>query len=142
MSGTAPTSGRLASTVGNDTDVQISRENQKKINTFAIRNGWLEELNQERKQKENEIKNLEDAEADILMFEDDQIPVPILVGDCYIHYSQDKATGIISGLVDKTKKEIEIIQSKITTIKTEMSELRSELYSQFGDNINLENEDE
>jgi len=35
-----------------DSDVHISRENQKKINTFAIRNGWLEELNQERQLKE------------------------------------------------------------------------------------------
>jgi len=35
-----------------DSDVHISRENQKKINRFAIRNSWLEELNQELKLKQ------------------------------------------------------------------------------------------
>lgn len=41
---------------------------------------------------QNEIKNLEDAEAEILMFTDDTISVPILVGDCYVHYTQENAT--------------------------------------------------
>jgi len=36
-----------------DSDVQISRENQKKINSFAIKNGWMDELKQQ--QARNEV---------------------------------------------------------------------------------------
>ena len=44
--------------------------------------------------------------------------------------------------MEKARAEIKRIESRVLEIKQEMSSLKSELYSQFGDNINLENEEE
>lgn len=44
--------------------------------------------------------------------------------------------------MEKAKAEIKEIDTKIAAIKTEMAELKNDLYSQFGENINLENEEE
>jgi prefoldin subunit 4 len=124
-----------------DTDVHISRENQKKINTFAIRNGWMEELTVELKAKQNDLKNLEDAEAEI-MLQDDTSSVPIFIGESYVHFNQDKASEVVEELMKRTKEEISSLESKIDEVRREMSSLKSELYSKFGDNINLENEED
>jgi hypothetical protein len=44
--------------------------------------------------------------------------------------------------MEKARAEIRRIEGRVLEIKKEMSGLKSELYSQFGDNINLENEEE
>jgi chaperonin cofactor prefoldin len=51
---------------------------------------------------------------------------------------QDK----IQELKDKAKKEIKGVENQIDQVKKEMSALKSELYSRFGDNINLENDED
>jgi len=124
-----------------DSEVHISRDNQGKINTFAIRNGWLEELTVELRAKQNELKNLEDAEGDIMLL-DEEDPVPIMIGDSYVYFSQEKASEKIQQLMDKVREDIKKFEGKISKVKSEMSTLKSELYSRFGDNINLENEED
>jgi len=130
-----------AANLSKDSEVHISRDNQKKINTFAIRNGWMEEMTLELKAKQNELKNLEDAEADVMLMDDTE-PIPVLTGDCYVYFSQDKASEKIQSLMDKKREQIKDLESQMDKVKDEMSTLKSELYSRFGDNINLENEDE
>jgi len=49
---------------------------------------------------------------------------------------------MISQLMEKAKSEIKEIESKISSIMKEMAELKTDLYGQFGENINLENEEE
>jgi len=48
----------------------------------------------------------------------------------------------IATLLEKARARIKVIEALVTDIREEMSTLKSELYSQFGDNINLENEEE
>ncbi|XP_021968621.1 prefoldin subunit 4 [Folsomia candida] len=124
-----------------DTDVNITKENQKKINQFAIRNGWLDELKDELKAKQNLLKNLEDASDEVTLLDDD-VPVPILIGESFVHFDQERGLEQISILQSTIRSQISTIEAKIATIKSEMSGLKQQLYSQFGDSINLECEEE
>jgi len=120
-----------------DSDVNITKENQKKINVFAIRNGWLDELKDELEAKQNLLKNLEDASDEVSLLDDDAT-IPILIGESFVHYNQEDGLAQISTLQSTTRTSISVIQKKIDAIKVEMADLRKQLYSQFGDAINLE----
>jgi len=121
-----------------DSDVHITQDNQKKINTFAVRNGWMEELEQELKQKENDLKNLEDAEQEVVLMTD---PIPILVGDSFVHFEPDAAGEELNKRIQLTKESIKNLNVEIASVKSEMNKLKADLYERFGDNINLENEE-
>jgi len=123
-----------------DSEVHITSDQQKKINMFAVRNGWMEELEQELKTKENDLKNLEDAEQEIYLVADDST-IPILVGDSYVHYDADAATEELGKRVTAKKEEIKKLEGDITSVKAEMNKLKADLYEKFGDNINLEHEE-
>ena len=49
---------------------------------------------------------------------------------------------VIQSLLSKAKDSVKKCENRIAEIRAEMARLKSELYSQFGDNINLENEEE
>ena len=49
---------------------------------------------------------------------------------------------VIQSLLSKAKDSVKKCQDRIAEIRAEMARLKSALYSQFGDNINLENEEE
>jgi len=121
-----------------DSDVHITKDNQKKINTFAVRNGWMEELEAELKAKETDLRNLEDVEQEVVLLTES---IPMLVGDSYVHFEPDAAGEEVARRITKTKEDIKKLNSDIAAVKAEMNKLKNELYERFGDNINLENED-
>lgn len=69
-----------------DSDVHISFEDQQKINIFAKHNANIEDLKQELKVKQNALKNLEESNDEIELFDDDE-PIPILIGDVFITHN-------------------------------------------------------
>merc|ERR1711915_520990 len=76
----------MAATVAKDSEVQIFREDQVKINTFAKKNHKLQELKEELKARRKELQNLEDAETEIMMLDDeDAEAIPIQVGEVFIY---------------------------------------------------------
>ncbi|ODM92998.1 Prefoldin subunit 4 [Orchesella cincta] len=127
-----------------DSDVHISHENQKKINRFAIMNGWIEEIQDSLSVKQTLLTHLEDAENDLLLsdvlMENPDMQIPVLVGESFVSFTNDEVQEHIQGLKDRTKKEIEGLESRVKTIKSEMDVLKTALYEQFGNNINLEND--
>ncbi|KAK3086399.1 hypothetical protein FSP39_017879 [Pinctada imbricata] len=62
-----------------DSDTQVTFEDQQKINTFARNNAKLQDLKDELESKKKELQNLEDAADEMLMQDgDDPIPYPLL----------------------------------------------------------------
>ncbi|ODM91231.1 putative prefoldin subunit 4 [Orchesella cincta] len=85
-----------------------------------------------------------DAENDLLLsdvlMENPDMQIPVLVGESFVSFTNDEVQEHIQGLKDRTKKEIEGLESRVKTIKSEMDVLKTALYEQFGNNINLEND--
>ncbi|CAN2391304.1 chaperone binding, partial [Pristimantis euphronides] len=70
-------------------DVNVTFEDQQKINIFARNTSRINELKHEIELKKKELQNLEDACDDIMMLEDSLL-IPYQIGDVFISHSQDE----------------------------------------------------
>ncbi|KAG8196415.1 hypothetical protein JTE90_009047 [Oedothorax gibbosus] len=122
-----------------ETEMQVSFEDQQKINKFARHNARLEDIMDELKAKENELQALEDAESDLLLsMEKDKVSYRI--GDVFIFVTLDEAQEMIEEKKANVATETKGLREKQDTIKQMMSDLKVQLYAKFGNNINLEPE--
>merc|ERR1711915_134535 len=119
----------MTATVAKDSEVQIFREDQVKINTFAKKNHKLQELKEELKARRKELQNLEDAEA-----------IPIQVGEVFMLHSTDSTSTMLEQAKELANEDITRLQAEIEGIEGILKNLKVQLYAKFGDGINLEEE--
>lgn len=60
------------------------------------------------------------------------------IGDAYFHVLQPQAIEMLEQASAKIEEDVEGLESKLETIKEEMTQLKVELYARFGKSINLE----
>ncbi|CAL7936342.1 unnamed protein product [Xylocopa violacea] len=72
-----------------DSDVYITYEDQQKINKFARQNAKMDDLKEELKIKQNELKNLEDASDEIVLLDEDA-KIPYHIGEVFIYEDLEK----------------------------------------------------
>ncbi|XP_077993608.1 prefoldin subunit 4-like [Glandiceps talaboti] len=124
-----------------DGSVQVTYEDQQKINKFARKNSKLTELKEEIEGKKKELQNLEDAADELLMADEDEL-IPYQIGEVFINQSIDNTQLLIEDAKKKIQGEIAELEQETTDIKTLLSELKVQLYAKFGKNINLEADEE
>ncbi|XP_043248072.1 prefoldin subunit 4 [Colletes gigas] len=124
-----------------DSDVYITYDDQQKINKFARQNAKMEDLKEELKTKQNELKNLEDASDEIILL-DDNAKIPYYVGEVFIYEDLQKTQSYLDEIKEKKKMEITNLVSRCADLKNIMSELKTQLYAKFGSRINLEAEED
>ncbi|GCC25322.1 hypothetical protein chiPu_0003732, partial [Chiloscyllium punctatum] len=122
-------------------DVNVTFEDQQKINKFARNNNRLIELKEEIELKKKQLQNLEDACDDIMMLDDDTMLVPYQIGEVFISHSQDETQEMLEAAKQSFQDEIQALQTRVETIQQVLSDLKVQLYAKFGNNINLEAED-
>lgn len=84
-----------------DSDVHISFEDQQKINKFARLNAKVEDIKDELKVKQNDVKNLDEA-VEELGLADDTEKIPYLVGEVFICQSlENTLVSIIINLLNR-----------------------------------------
>ena len=64
------------------------------------------------------------------------------VGEVFIQMSQEETEEFLEQAKTKTKDEIESLEQQITEIQGVLSGLKAKLYGKFGDNINLETDEQ
>nr|AFK10662.1 prefoldin subunit 4-like isoform 2 [Callorhinchus milii] len=122
-------------------DVNVTFEDQQKINEFARNNNRLIELKEEIEVKKKQLQNLEDASDDILMLDEDSLLVPYQIGEVFISHSQDGTQEMLEAAKQCLQDEIQSLQSRVEAIQQVLSDLKVQLYAKFGNNINLEADD-
>jgi len=122
-------------------EVQITHEDQKMINAFANKNAKHNELKTAVTNKKKELQNLEDA-ADEMILLDDEGTVPVHVGETFMNLSMDEAQEHVESCKDDIQKAVTKLDTEIEHYKNELKELKAKLYAKFGNNINLEEEEE
>ncbi|PVD20462.1 hypothetical protein C0Q70_18618 [Pomacea canaliculata] len=120
----------------NDSDAQVTLEDQQKINKFARHNAKMQDLKEELVQKKKQLENLEDASDELLMLEDE------LIGELFVSTSAEEASQLIEASKSTVKAEIATIEAQLETHKKTLSDLKVQLYAKFGSNINLEAEED
>ncbi|XP_045766283.1 probable prefoldin subunit 4 [Maniola jurtina] len=124
-----------------DSDVHISFEDQQKINKFARLNAKVDDLKDELKVKQNDMKNLEEA-VEELSLADDSEKIPYLVGEVFLCQNLEDTLKSLEESKTKKQDEISDLEAKCEELKAQMSELKAHLYGKFGSHINLENEED
>ncbi|XP_077868085.1 prefoldin subunit 4-like isoform X2 [Saccoglossus kowalevskii] len=63
-----------------DSSVQVTYEDQQKINKFARKNSKLSELKEDIQSKKKELQNLQDASDDLVLLDDSElVPYPLIL---------------------------------------------------------------
>ncbi|XP_038659032.1 prefoldin subunit 4 [Scyliorhinus canicula] len=122
-------------------DVNVTFEDQQKINKFARNNNRLIELKEEIELKKKQLQNLEDASDDIMMLDEDAVLVPYQIGEVFISHSQDETQEMLEAAKQSLQDEIQVLQTRVEAIQQVLSDLKVQLYAKFGNNINLEADD-
>ncbi|XP_029865609.1 prefoldin subunit 4 [Aquila chrysaetos chrysaetos] len=123
-------------------DVNVTFEDQQKINKFARNTSRITELKEEIEVKKKQLQNLEDACDDIMMLDDgDSLLIPYQIGDVFISHSQEETQEMLEEAKKSLQEEIEALESRVESIQRVLSDLKVQLYAKFGNNINLEAED-
>lgn len=87
------------------------------------------------------MQRLEDACDEITLLDDDE-KVPYLVGEVFVFQGIEKTQVCIDKSKETTSAQISDLKSRADGIKDMMVDLKSYLYGKFGNNINLEAEEE
>lgn len=123
-------------------DVNVTFEDQQKINKFARNTSRITELKEEIEVKKKQLQNLEDACDDIMMLDDgDSLLIPYQIGDVFISHSQEETQEMLEEAKKSLQEEIDVLESRVESIQRVLSDLKVQLYAKFGNNINLEAED-
>lgn len=122
---------------GKKNNVQVTLEDQKKINEFSkliLRKDSLEaELSKERQEKEY----LDDVSMELELFDEDE-KVQYKIGEVFVFLKQGKVLEQIEKDTEEIDGKIESLEEKQNEIDSRLKELKTQLYAKFGDNINLE----
>ncbi|XP_060676647.1 prefoldin subunit 4-like [Hemiscyllium ocellatum] len=115
-------------------DVNAAFEDEQKINMFARNNNRLIEFKEEIELRKEWLKNPEDASDNRMMLDEDIVPVLYQIGKAFISHSQD----VIPEMLEAVKQAL---QTHMELIQQVLSDLKVQLYAKFGNNINLEADD-
>uniref|UniRef100_A0A4W2GGN6 Prefoldin subunit 4 n=1 Tax=Bos indicus x Bos taurus TaxID=30522 RepID=A0A4W2GGN6_BOBOX len=119
-------------------DVNVTFEDQQKINKFARNTSRITELKEEIEVKKKQLQNLEDACEDIMLADDDCLMIPYQIGDVFISHSQEETQEMLEEAKKNLQEEIDTLESRVESIQRVLADLKVQLYAKFGSNINLE----
>ncbi|AWP10111.1 Prefoldin subunit 4 [Scophthalmus maximus] len=71
-------------------DVNVTFDDQQKINKFARNTSRMTELKSEIEAKKKSLQNLQDASDDLMMLDDDSLLIPYQIGDVFVSHTQEE----------------------------------------------------
>ncbi|XP_022082282.1 prefoldin subunit 4-like [Acanthaster planci] len=117
--------------------VQVTLEDQQKINIFARKTNKLGELQAEIQTKQKDVQNMQDA-LDELELGDEDSTVPYLIGEVFVSKTVSDAQALMERAKSEKEEEIADLERNCESIKETLADLKAQLYAKFGNNINLE----
>jgi len=128
--------------VSKDSDVHVTYEDQQKINQFARTNAKLQDVKEELEVKKKDVQNLDDARAELEMVIDEDEPIPNQIGEVFVHCSHSETLKRLDQSKASLQNEMSSLEERCTEYKQILTNLKAQLYAKFGNNINLEADDE
>ncbi|XP_020506547.1 prefoldin subunit 4 [Labrus bergylta] len=119
-------------------DVNVTFEDQQKINKFARNTNRMTELKKEIEAKKKSLQNLQDASDDLMMLDDDTLLIPYQIGDVFINHTQEETQEMLEAAKEALELEVKGHEERVSAIQDVLGGLKIQLYAKFGNNINLE----
>jgi prefoldin subunit 4 len=132
----------MTSALAKDSDVCVTFEDQQKINLFARTNAKLQDVKEELEAKKKDVQNLEDAESELGLILDDEELIPNQIGEVFVHCTQADTLERLRQSKATLQTEMSAMEDKCTDYKQILTGLKAQLYAKFGNNINLEADDD
>ncbi|OQN96207.1 hypothetical protein B0A48_17714 [Cryoendolithus antarcticus] len=116
---------------------EVRKEDQDRINRFSRLHNREKALQGELQTKQKDKEDLEEISSELeLADEDDKIPYKI--GDSFFSLPVSEVQERLSTSVEKINDEVTAVEERLSGVRDEMQELKTELYGRFGSSINLE----
>ncbi|XP_022619175.1 prefoldin subunit 4 [Seriola dumerili] len=119
-------------------DVNVTFEDQQKINKFARNTSRMTELKSEIDAKKKSLQDLQDASDDLMMLDDDALLIPYQIGDVFISHTQEETQEMLEAAKEALEQEVKGLEEQVSAIQQVLGDLKVQLYAKFGNNINLE----
>ena len=117
--------------------MDVTWEDQQKINTFGRLNIRKEEIEDEMAELDEELNKINDAADEIIISDD----IKFSVGEVFCQVEDsDAAEDMLEKERRRTKDSLNKLKNEQELIVSKMKELKAQLYAKFGKNINLEYE--
>ncbi|KAI9207234.1 Prefoldin subunit-domain-containing protein [Polychytrium aggregatum] len=120
-----------------ETDVEVTWEDQEKINTFSKLNSRLQDLEENYEEKKKEKEYLEDLASELELADEDEL-VKFRIGDSFFSIRLDEAQERIESQGAELETDLKAIRDELEGIESKMTDLKALLYAKFGKSINLE----
>ncbi|CAI2381187.1 unnamed protein product [Moneuplotes crassus] len=130
----------MSVTIDSKKDVTVEREDQEKINKFSRLNMKCTELIEDKKQMQQDLDALEDAELAIEEAFGEDGTLKVFMGEIMFDCYEDEAEIHHMRMMEEKKEKMDEVQDQIDDVEKEMKTLKAELYAKFGKAINLEKE--
>ncbi|XP_058540431.1 prefoldin subunit 4-like [Neofelis nebulosa] len=121
--------------------VNVTFEDQQKINKLARNTSRITELKEETGVKKKQLQNLGDACKDNMLADDDCLTIPYQIGDVFISHSQEETQEMLEEAKKNLQEEIDPLEARVESIQGALADLKVQFYAKFGSNINLEADD-
>ncbi|CAM0141016.1 hypothetical protein VKS41_007731 [Umbelopsis sp. WA50703] len=118
-------------------EVEVSWEDQQKINSFSKLNAKTDDLEEQYEKLKQEKEYLDDLSMELELADEDE-PVRYKIGDAFVHMPLEKALERITTDSEKVSADLEDLKSQMDNVQDQMAELKKALYGKFGTSINLE----
>lgn len=118
---------------------EVTRADQQLINRFARLNAKAEELDLDLKERRRQLANARDA-LDELALHDDH--VLLHCGDVLARLPLAEAERWCEELRDQLEQGARDLERRLAAMRAQMTDIKATLYGKFGQNINLEYEDD
>lgn len=119
-----------------ESDAEVRREDQDRINEFGRLNARLHEVRDEVNKLKNLLEKIDDASTELMMGNGDR--VMLRLGEVMFETTEDEATQFCETEVERHQETIDNLSKEEIEILERQSGLKKILYGRFGKSINLE----
>ncbi|KAK0528053.1 hypothetical protein OC834_004192 [Tilletia horrida] len=121
-----------------ENDVEVTWEDQQKINAFSRLNSRLADVEHDLKELQDQREACDDLNVEIELVDEDEA-VLYKIGDAFVSVLQPRALELLEADTARLDQDISKLKDIVDDCEREMDKLKIDLYAKFGkSNINLE----
>ncbi|KAJ3173814.1 hypothetical protein HK101_011025 [Irineochytrium annulatum] len=120
-----------------ETEIEVTRDDQNNINSFAKMNARMSDLEEVVDGKKKQKEDLDDLEGELELADEDEL-IKYRIGEAFISLSLTQCQERIQSEKEEIEGELTEIEGEMETLRAQMDGLKATLYGKFGKSINLE----
>eukprot|EP00933_Yihiella_yeosuensis_P026248 TRINITY_DN2036_c0_g3_i2.p2 TRINITY_DN2036_c0_g3~~TRINITY_DN2036_c0_g3_i2.p2 ORF type:complete len:127 (-),score=39.49 TRINITY_DN2036_c0_g3_i2:66-446(-) len=118
-------------------DIEVDKDDQKRINRFSRLNARYDDLDLEIVELKKQVQTYKDATEEIEGCMEDE-GICLKIGEAFTPVDEDAAVEKLAKLIEQSEARLSECSDEAEEVKNELDTLKKALYAKFGTSINLE----